>query len=263
MHFIEVFLMPSAWLALLTLTFLEIVLGIDNIVFLSIVTSKLPEKQQPAARRTGLIIAMFFRIGLLFGISLLMKLTEPIFYLNYSWLTGYVSGQTIIILFGGLFLLYKSVSEIHNKLETNEEAVYLSEGKNKFVMTVVQVVAMDIIFSFDSVLTAVGLVSFDDFGYAGAMAVMVLAVIAAVMIMLAFAEPVSRFINTHPSIQMLGLSFLLLIGVMLITESAHVSHLVVFGNEVGSIPKGYLYFAIFFSLFVEFVNLKLSKGKQK
>ncbi len=264
MEFIEVFLMPSAWLALLTLAFLEIVLGIDNIVFLSIVTSKLPEKQQPQARRTGLILAMIFRIALLFGISLLMKLTEPVFHLDFSRITGYISGQTIIILLGGLFLLYKSVSEIHHKLEVDEEAVQLSgKRKNKFIMTIIQIVALDIVFSFDSVLTAVGLVSFDDFGYAGAMCIMILAVVAAIVVMLAFAGPVSRFVNTHPSIQMLGLAFLILIGVMLITEAAHVSHLVIFDNEVGAIPKGYLYFAIFFSLFVEFINLKLAKKKHK
>ena len=262
MEFIEVFLMPSAWLALLTLAFLEIVLGIDNIVFLSIVTSKLPDKQQPKARRTGLILAMFFRIALLFGISLLIKLTEPIFHLNFSWLTGNISGQTIIILFGGIFLLYKSVSEIHHKLEGDEEVIQLSGGKNRFIMTIVQIVALDIVFSFDSVLTAVGLVSFNDFGYAGAMCIMILAVVVAIVIMLAFAEPVSRFVNTHPSIQMLGLAFLILIGVMLITEAAHVSHLIVFDSEVGAIPKGYLYFAIFFSLFVEFINLKLAKKKR-
>ncbi len=263
MEFLEIFLMPSAWLALLTLAFLEIVLGIDNIVFLSIITSKLPEKQQPKARRTGLILAMFFRIVLLFGISLLMKLTEPIVHLNFSWLTGYISGQTIIILLGGLFLLYKSVSEIHHKLEVSEETVQLSGRKNKFIMTIVQIVALDIVFSFDSVLTAVGLVSFDDFGYAGAMCIMILAVVTAIMVMLVFAEPVSRFVNVHPSIQMLGLAFLILIGVMLITEAAHVSHLVIFDNEVGAIPKGYLYFAISFSLFVEFINLKLAKKRQK
>ncbi len=264
MEFIEVFLMPSAWLALLTLAFLEIVLGIDNIVFLSIVTSKLPHEQQPKARRTGLILAMIFRIGLLFGISLLMKLTEPIIHLNLPWLTGHISGQTIIILTGGIFLLYKSVSEIHHKLEGDDESVHLSskKNKNKFIMTIVQIVALDIVFSFDSVLTAVGLVSFNDFGYAGAMCIMVLAVIIAIMVMLIFAEPVSRFVNTHPSIQMLGLSFLILIGVMLITEAAHVSHLNIFGTEVGAIPKGYLYFAIFFSLFVEFINLKMAKKKK-
>ncbi len=262
MEFIEVFLLPSAWFALLTLTFLEIVLGIDNIVFLSIVTSKLPQEQQPKARKTGLTLAMFFRIALLFGISIVMSLTKPICSFTASWIEGNISGQSIIVFAGGLFLLYKSVTEIHHKLEGGEETGSASQGKSKFITAIVQIIALDIVFSFDSVLTAVGLVSFNEFGYGGAMFIMVSAVVISVIIMLLFAEPVSRFVNTHPSIQILGLSFLILIGVMLITEAAHLSHLKLMGAEVGSIPKGYLYFAIFFSLFVEFINLKMSKRKK-
>lgn len=261
MEFLEVFLLPSAWIALLTLAFLEIVLGIDNIVFLSIVTSKLPKEQQPKARRIGLILSMLFRIGLLFGISFVMSLTQPIYSFNTSWLDGSISGQSIIIFAGGLFLLYKSVTEIHHKLEGEEETTDNSKAKNNFVSAIVQVVALDIVFSFDSVLTAVGLVSFKEFGYEGAMSIMVLAVVVSVLIMLLFAEPVSNFVNTHPTIQILGLSFLILIGVMLIIEASHLSHLKIFDSEVGSIPKGYLYFAIAFSLFVEFINLKMSKKK--
>lgn len=261
MEFLEVFLLPSTWIALLTLAFLEIVLGIDNIVFLSIVTSKLPKEQQPKARRIGLILSMLFRIGLLFGISFVMSLTQPIYSFNISWLDGSISGQSIIIFAGGLFLLYKSVTEIHHKLEGEEETLDNSKAKNSFVSAIVQVVALDIVFSFDSVLTAVGLVSFKEFGYEGAMSIMVLAVGVSVLIMLLFAEPVSNFVNTHPTIQILGLSFLILIGVMLIIEASHLSHLKIFDSEVGSIPKGYLYFAIAFSLFVEFINLKMSKKK--
>ncbi len=261
MEFLEVFLSPNAWLALLTLTFLEIVLGIDNIVFLSIVTSKLPPEQQPKARKTGLFLAMLFRICLLFGISLVMSLTKPICSLSTSWISGNISGQSIIVFLGGLFLLYKSVTEIHHKLEGPDDTKNPTKANNKFISTIIQIVALDIVFSFDSVLTAVGLVSFQEFGYAGAMSIMILAVVISIIIMMLFAEPVSRFVNTHPSIQILGLSFLILIGVMLITEAAHLAHLVVFNNEVGSIPKGYLYFAIFFSLFVEFINLKMTKKK--
>ncbi len=262
MEFIEVFLLPSAWIALLTLAFLEIVLGIDNIVFLSIVTSKLPKEQQPKARKVGLILAMLFRIALLFGISLVMKLTKPIFTFNTSWIDGSISGQSIIVFVGGLFLLYKSVTEIHHKLEGAGETEG-SKAKSSFVSAIIQIVALDIVFSFDSVLTAIGLVSFNEFGYGGAMAIMVTAVVAAVLVMLLFAEPVSKFVNEHPTIQILGLSFLILIGVMLITEASHLSHLNILGSEVGAIPKGYLYFAIAFSLFVEFINLKMSKKKSK
>ncbi len=262
MEFIEVFLLPSAWIALLTLAFLEIVLGIDNIVFLSIVTSKLPKEQQPKARKVGLLLAMIFRIALLFGISLVLKLTKPIFTFNTSWIDGSISGQSIIVFVGGLFLLYKSVTEIHHKLEGAGD-VNGSKAKSSFTSAIVQIVALDIVFSFDSVLTAIGLVSFNEFGYGGAMAIMVTAVVAAVLVMLLFAEPVSKFVNEHPTIQILGLSFLILIGVMLITEASHLSHLNIFGSEVGAIPKGYLYFAIAFSLFVEFINLKMSKKKSK
>ncbi len=259
MEFIEVFLLPNAWLALLTLTFLEVVLGIDNIVFLSIITSKLPQEQQPQARKTGLFLAMLFRIGLLFGISFVMSLTKPIFSFSLPWIEGSVSGQSIIVFVGGIFLLYKSVTEIHHKLEVHDENIEIKKSNNKFFATIVQIVALDIVFSFDSVLTAVGLVSFEEFGYAGALTIMITAVVISILIMMLFSEPVSHFVNSHPSIQILGLSFLILIGVMLITEASHLSHLRIFDSEVGAIPKGYLYFAIFFSLFVEFINLKISK----
>ena len=258
MEILETFLLPSAWIALLTLSFLEIVLGIDNIVFLSIISAKLPAKQQPKARSVGLILAMFFRIALLFCISWLMKLTQPILSFDTEWLDVSISGQSIIILVGGLFLLYKSVTEIHHKLEGESDSVH-GKSKTSFMGVIVQIVALDIVFSFDSVLTAVGLVSFNEFGYAGAMTIMVTAVVIAVMIMLLFSGPVSKFVNEHPTIQMLGLSFLILIGVMLIVEAAHLSHLSILGSVVGEIPKGYIYFAIAFSLLVEFLNMKLRK----
>ncbi len=258
MEIFETFLLPSAWVALLTLAFLEIVLGIDNIVFLSIISSKLPQKEQPKARTIGLLLAMLFRILLLFCISWLMKLTKPIFSFDTAWFDGSISGQSIIIGVGGLFLLYKSVTEIHHKLEGESDAAH-GKSKSGFIGVIVQIVALDIVFSFDSVLTAVGLVSFSEFGYVGAMTIMVTAVVAAVMIMLLFSGPVSKFVNEHPTIQMLGLSFLILIGVMLLVESAHLSQISIFGTTVGEIPKGYIYFAIAFSLLVEFLNMKLRK----
>ena len=258
MEILETFLLPSAWIALLTLAFLEIVLGVDNIVFLSIMSSKLPQEQQGKARTIGLICAMLFRILLLFCISLLMQLTKPILSFDTAYFDGSISGQSLIILCGGLFLLYKSVTEIHHKLE-GEEDHHSGAKKNGLVSVIVQIVALDIVFSFDSVLTAVGLVSFNEFGYAGAMSIMVAAVVISVMIMLVFSGPVSKFVNEHPTIQMLGLSFLILIGVMLLVEAAHVSHLKIFDTVVGEIPKGYIYFAIAFSLLVEVLNMKLKK----
>lgn len=260
MEILETFLLPSAWIALLTLAFLEIVLGIDNIVFLSIISSKLPQEEQPKARTVGLILAMLFRILLLFCISWLMKLTEPIFSFDTRWFDGSISGQSIIIGVGGLFLLYKSVTEIHHKLEGEAETVQ-GKSKTNFWGVIVQIVALDIVFSFDSVLTAVGLVSFNEFGYVGAMTIMVTAVVLAVMVMLVFSGPVSKFVNQHPTIQMLGLSFLILIAVMLLVEAAHLSQISIFGTVVGEIPKGYIYFAIAFSLLVEFLNMKLRKRK--
>lgn len=258
MEILETFLLPSAWIALLTLTFLEIVLGIDNIVFLSIMSSKLPAEQQPKARTIGLLCAMLFRILLLFCISWLMKLTKPIFSFDTAWFDGSVSGQSIIIFVGGLFLLYKSVTEIHHKLEGMEEKSVQAK-KTSMVSVIVQIIALDIVFSLDSVLTAVGLVSFNEFGYTGAMTIMVTAVVISVMVMLLFSGPVSKFVNEHPTIQILGLSFLILIGVMLLVEAAHLSQISIFGTTVGEIPKGYIYFAIAFSLLVEFFNMKMRK----
>ena len=263
MEILETFLLPSAWIALAALAFLEIVLGIDNIVFLSIISSKLPAEQQPKARTTGLVLAMFMRIALLFCISWLMQLTKPIFTFDTFWLDGSISGQSIIIFVGGLFLLYKSVSEIHHKLEGHDpNSPHVSAKKVGFVAVIAQIIALDIVFSFDSVLTAVGMVSFEEFGYVKAMTVMVTAVVLAVLVMLAFSGPVSRFVNEHPTIQMLALSFLILIGVMLLAESAHLSQIKIFDTTVGAIPKGYIYFAIAFSLGVETLNMKLSKRKK-
>jgi len=259
MEILQTFLMPSAWLALLTLTFLEIVLGIDNIVFLSIMSTKVPPSQQAHARTVGLLLAMLARIGLLFGISLLMRLTKPIFSFDTVWIDGSVTGQSLIILAGGFFLLYKSVTEVHNKLEGVDEPAGIKAPTSHFWRVIIQIVALDIVFSFDSVLTAIGMVSFRDFGYGGAMAIMVLAVVVAVMLILLFSGPISKFVNDHPTIQMLALSFLILIGVMLLVEAAHLANISFFGETVNEIPKGYVYFAIAFSLLVEMLNMKLSR----
>ncbi|AIL44123.1 TerC family protein [Elizabethkingia anophelis] len=260
MDFLSVFASTDAWVALLTLTFLEIVLGIDNIVFISIVSSKLSPKDQPKARNIGLGLAMVFRIALLFGIKWVLSLNSVLLEVNLSWFHGKITGQSIIIFLGGLFLLYKSVTEIHHKLEGEEAMKTENTKKVGLNSAIVQIALLNLVFSFDSILTAVGLVSFKEFGETGALSIMILSVIISIVIMMAFAGPVSHFVNRHPTIQILGLSFLILIGVMLLAESSHLAHVVIFEQEVGVIPKGYLYFAIFFSLAVEFINMKLRKS---
>lgn len=249
----EIFLQADTWVALLTLTFLEIVLGIDNIIFISIASNKLPENQQKKATRIGLILAMIFRIMLLFGVSYLISMKTPFFSINLSWIKAGITGQSIILILGGLFLLYKSTKEIHHKVEGIEEIQNeTSKKKNTLTNVIIQIVLIDIVFSFDSVLTAVGMTN----GIEGALIIMITAVIVSILIMLIFATPVSNFVNKHPTMQMLALSFLILIGFMLIAEGAHLSHASIFGQSVGVIPKGYLYFAIAFSLGVEMLNMK-------
>ncbi|MGV8947340.1 MAG: TerC family protein [Lutibacter sp.] len=255
----EIFLHPDAWIALLTLTFLEIVLGIDNIIFISIAAGKLPEHQIKKATRIGLVLAMLFRIALLFGISYLISLKNPFYSVDLSWLKFGVTGQSIILILGGLFLLYKSTSEIRDKVEGIEHGA-TSPDKIKFATlqgVIIQIVMIDIVFSFDSVLTAVGMTN----GIKGALIIMVTAVVISMVIMMIFATPVGKFVNAHPTIQMLALSFLILIGFMLITEGAHLSNAEILGQQVGAIPKGYLYFAIAFSLGVEALNMRVRKDK--
>lgn len=263
----EILFTPNALLALLTLTFLEIILGIDNIVFLSIVSGKLKEEDQPKARRVGLLLAMLFRIILLFGITWVLNLQDTLLSIDWGFFSAHITGQSLIIFGGGLFLLYKSVSEIHHKLEGDEEGT-TGKASGTLSQAIIQIALLNIVFSFDSILTAVGMVSMKDpaqggFGYEGALIIMILSVVISIVIMMIFAGPVSKFVNEHPTIQILGLSFLILIGVMLLAEGSHLAHFH-FGNdvEVNSIPKGYLYFAIFFSLFVEFLNLKMKKGRK-
>lgn len=256
----EVFLNPDAWIALLTLTFLEIVLGIDNIIFISIVTGKLPPEKRKRATKIGMFLAMFMRIALLFGINFLIQMKKPWFYIDFSWLSAGVTGQSIILLLGGLFLIYKSTKEIHDKVdEKGEEEKEISKTAAKsFQGVLLQIIMIDLVFSFDSILTAVGMTN----GVAGALYIMITAVIISVFIMMQFAVPVGSFVNKHPSIQILGLSFLILIGFMLITESVHLSNALIFGNHVTPVPKGYLYFAISFSLLVEVLNMKIDKKKK-
>lgn len=256
----EVFLNPDAWIALLTLTFLEIILGIDNIIFISIVTGKLPPEKRKRATKIGMFLAMFMRIALLFGISFLIQMKKPWFQIDFSWFSAGITGQSVILLLGGLFLIYKSTKEIHEKVdEKGEEEKNISKTAAKsFQGVLLQIIMIDLVFSFDSILTAVGMTN----GVEGALYIMITAVVISVLIMMQFAVPVGAFVNKHPSIQILGLSFLILIGFMLITESAHLSNALIFGNHVTPVPKGYLYFAISFSLLVEVLNMKVDKKKK-
>lgn len=244
----EIFATPEAWVSLLTLTLLEIVLGIDNIVFISILAGKLPQNQQKKARQIGLGLALITRILLLLSLTWVMSLTATMFNLA-EWLSIEniqlinkldISGRDLILIIGGLFLIYKSTTEIHHKLEGEDEA---SMGKNKaysFNGIIAQILILDVVFSLDSVITAVGMADHIE--------IMIAAVIISVIIMLLSAGTISSFVNKHPTVKMLALSFLLLIGVSLLAE----------GFEQ-HIPKGYIYFAMAFSVMVEMLNLKLKK----
>ena len=257
----EIFLQADTWIALLTLTFLEIVLGIDNIIFISIASNKLPENQRKKATNIGLVLAMVLRIILLFGISYLIAMKEPFFHIDLSWFKAGVTGQSLILFAGGLFLLYKSTQEIHHKVEGHEEDNLDGKPKKGYTMkqAILQITLINIVFSFDSILTAVGMTN----GVEGAMIIMIVSVILSMLIMMLFANPVGKFVNEHPTIQMLGLAFLILIAFMLIAEGAHLSHAEILGQTVGIIPKGYLYFAIAFSLGVEMLNMRIRGGKKK
>ncbi|HMB63489.1 MAG TPA: TerC family protein [Eudoraea sp.] len=254
---------PDAWVALLTLTFLEIVLGIDNIIFISIAAGKLEKNQRKKATNLGLVLAMGMRIILLFGITWLTSMKKPFLVLDESWITGGISWQALILFGGGLFLLYKSTREIHEKIEDkgHDEREVTKARSTSLTSAILQITVINIVFSFDSILTAIGMTNGISPDPDDALVLMIIAVVVSVLIMMLFANPVGDFVNRHPSIQVLGLSFLILIGFMLIAEAAHISHLIVFGNEVGTIPKGYLYFAIAFSLMVEFFDMRMKKNK--
>lgn len=231
----EIFLHSETWIALITLTFLEIVLGIDNIIFISIVAGKLPQHLQKKARLFGLSLALIVRIILLFGISWLVSLTDPVLHISEFAL----SWRDIILIVGGLFLIAKSTSEIHHKVE-GKEAEGNVKNTTAFGKAIFQIVLLDIIFSFDSILTAIGLTK--EF------ILMVIAVIVSILVMMIFAGKISDFINRHPTLQVLALSFLILIGFMLGIEAFHFH-----------VPKGYIYFAVFFSLIVEVINIRMRK----
>jgi len=262
---LEFLFTSDAIMALITLTFLEVILGIDNIVFISIAANKLPENQRSKATNIGLLLAMLQRVILLFFVSFLISLREPFFTLENSWLTLAVSWQSIILFAGGLFLIYKSTSEIREKMETplHDENVVKGKKIKTLSQAVIQIILIDFIFSIDSILTAVGMTNGLSTNHNYNLMLMIIAVVISIIIMIVFANPIRKFIDAHPSIQMLGLAFLILIGFMLITEAAHLSETSLFGNTVGAIPKGYLYFAIAFSLFVEFLNYRITKNKKK
>jgi len=228
---------PQAWVAFLTLTVLEIVLGIDNIIFITILVGRLPSSQQPSARKVGLLLAMGMRILLLISLSWVIGLTEPLL----TALGTAVSGRDLVLIVGGLFLVAKSTHEIHVKLEGVEGESSARLGVS-YASILVQIMFLDIVFSLDSVITAVGMV--DRVG------IMISAVVVAVFVMMAFAAAIGDFVHQHPTIKMLALAFLLMIGVLLIVEGFH-QH----------IPKGYVYFAMAFSVFVEMLNIR-ARGKQ-
>jgi predicted tellurium resistance membrane protein TerC len=252
---LDVVFTPEAILSLLTLTLMEIVLGIDNIVFISIISGKLPKELQPKARNYGLALALIPRIILLLFISWIISMDKPLFTIEALKLHGKplaLTGKGLILLLGGLFLIYKATTEIHHKLEGEDEMESPKASKSNFGAAIVQVVLINIVFSFDSILTAIGLVASDappaGFGVEGALIIMIIAVILSVLVMMMFAGKVSRFVNKHPTVKMLALSFLMLIGVMLIIEAIEVR-----------VPKGYVYFAMAFSVIVEMLNLRVRK----
>jgi predicted tellurium resistance membrane protein TerC len=232
---IELLSDPQAWIAFLTLTALELVLGIDNVIFISILVDKLPKARRELARRIGLLLAMFMRIGLLFLLSWIIGMTEPLF----SIFRETLSGRDLILIAGGLFLLWKSTHEIHQLLE-GEKGEASTTVRTNFASVIIQITLIDIVFSLDSIITAVGMV--DD------IEVMIAAVIASVLLMMAFAGGIGRVVSAHPTIKMLALAFLFVIGVVLIADG--------FDHHV---PKGYVYFAMAFSVAVEMLNLRMRR----
>ena len=231
---------PSAWVALVTLTVLELVLGIDNIIFISILAGKLPPQERGKARRVGLALAMLTRIALLLSITWLAKLTTPLF--TISFLHHSVSGRDLVLGIGGLFLIAKSVHEIHDKLE-GQDGASDRKGAASFTGVIIQIMLLDIVFSLDSVITAVGMAQHVE--------VMIIAVVVSVLFMLWFSGPVSAFVDKHPTIKMLALSFLILIGVNLVADGM--------GQHI---PRGYTYFAMAFSVLVEVLNIRLRAKSQ-
>jgi predicted tellurium resistance membrane protein TerC len=243
--FFEVFTIWEGWVYLFILSILEIVLGIDNIIFISIVTDKLEESKKRLARNLGLSIALILRLLLLSLISLLMTLTTPLF----SVLGSDISGQSMILILGGLFLIYKSVSEMHNSINHNLEES--KKGKSTLTQIITQIVLIDLIFSFDSIISAVGMTNgIQEQTGKNPMAIIVIAIIISMVIMMLFSRQISQFISSNPTIKMIALSFLVAVGVLLIAEG--------FGQEF---PKGYIYFALAYALVVEMLNIRMRKNK--
>lgn len=247
----ELFLKADTWMALLTLCFLEIILGIDNIIFISIVSNKLPEQQRKRARNIGLGLAMFVRVCLLLGITWIIGFVEPLFTIPANFLMAEAmsfSGKDLILLFGGLFLIAKSTMEINHEMEgsQDDETGTKKVVINSFTSTIIQIILLDIIFSFDSILTAVGIVPPDQ------VLIMIIAVIVSIIVMMFFSGAISDFIKRHPSMEVLALGFLILIGFTLMLEGLH-----------QEIPKGYIYFAVAFSLLIEFTNIRVRKKRDK
>ena len=243
----DIFLHPEAWIALLTLTFFEVVLGIDNIIFISIVSNRLPENLRARTRNMGLLLAMLVRILLLLTITWVMKFKQTLFTIPSTLLfpeSLAISGRDLILIFGGLFLIAKSTREINHEMEGEEETFDTGSGKANVTGIIVQIIILDIIFSFDSILTAVGLTD--------QVIIMIIAVVLSIAIMIIFSGAISSFIHKHPSLEVLALGFLILIGFMLFLEGLH--------QEV---PKGYIYFAIVFSLLIEMVNIRIRKRRKK
>ncbi len=231
----EVFLDPGNWIALLTLTLLEIVLGIDNVIFISLVSNQLPEEKRSRTRVLGLSLALVFRVAMLLGITWIIQFDENFLIIFENG----ISGRDIILAVGGLFLIAKSTSEITNKLYPKEEQREMKKG-GAMIQVILQIVLLDIIFSFDSILTAIGMTKFVE--------LMIAAVIISMFVMLIFSEKISAFIERRPTLQILALAFLILIGFMLLLEAVDIH-----------IPKGYIYFAVFFSLIVEMVNIRIRR----
>lgn len=236
----EWILTPEGWIAFVTLLALEVVLGIDNIIFISILTNKLPKDQQGKAQKIGLLLALVMRLGLLFSLSWMMKLTDTLFQIGVQK----VSGRDLILLIGGLFLIYKSVIEIHEKVENAHEADKATPKNAVFSTIIIQIVIIDIVFSLDSVITAVGMV--DDIG------VMISAVVVSMLAMLVLAKGISDFVQAHPAVKVLALAFLIMIGVSLIAHGLHFH-----------IPKGYIYFSLAFAVAVEFLNITIKTRQNK
>lgn len=256
---IELLTSVDAWLSLLVLVIMEIVLGIDNIIFISIIVNKVPRKKQARVRNSGLFLAMILRILLLFGITVITEMQKPLFELKIFGKEAAFTGQSLILIIGGLFLLYKSVREIHHKLEGKvEQQQKVNSNPATLNRIIIQIALLNIVFSFDSILTAVGLTREVALSGLNPLPVMIAGVIISMLLMMAFAGPIGNYVNDHPTIQMLGLSFLILIGFMLIAEGAHAAKI-----TKGEIPEGYVYFAMLFSLSVEILNIRNSKNKKK